>query len=289
MSTASSSSGFSSGFSSPLQSEPPADVIFPEHSDIHDLTEDIKHPKSKIPTSKSLFTFKQTATKTKATTLNISECNTKKTNSFTDISQRALYNLRNIKKNPPSLTKLLEKSKSFSKSKSTNKLKSDDELPQEATESEINDKVHKTERHNDLTVFKSIRKVFHTVRLCKLEKFSSHVPPVLKTTPSELVSEVFLEPEPAILDKTFSNVNPLTDAKSVNVLVSPVLTSEEIKKFKFEDEKASEPSALKTYNKSFSMIEAPTQDFSDIKSETKIKKSAFATKSFNKKGNKAFI
>ncbi len=299
MSTTSSSSGFSSGFSSPSQPHPPTDVIFANHDEIRELPKDTKQLKSKprLPTSKSLFTIKQANSKTKTTTLNVAEPSAKKTNSFTDISQRALSNLRLMKKNPPSLTKLLERSKSFAKSKSNSKLKIDD-LAIEATTSDQQEILLQRERPTDLTVFKSIRKVLHTVKLCKLEKFPISVQPPLKHEKSltstesvpevtSLGSEATTESQSAKLDKPLLDADAPKEHESVLITEPAVVvpTTTENISLKLDEIKAARPAPPKTVNKSISMVEALTEDLPYLKPENRINKSTFASKSFNKKGN----
>lgn len=196
ISRTSSSSGFSSEFSSPSQSEAstPLFNVEEEAKQSTHLTTQQSAPQPETEASKS----------------NNQQSSTKKTTSFNDLANILIakqQKLVNFKFKNTSLNKLFDSAKI--RSNSSNSVTR--EKKQTTTTTDRSASNHRQTK--DKNVFQSIKKVLHTVKLCKLDKF-----------PQDFVS-----PEPIVTHETLNAtiVEEEVLEKSVNLIVKdvPVLKS----------------------------------------------------------------
>lgn len=216
MSRTSSSSGFSSEFSSPSQSE--------ASTPLFNVEEEAKQ--SNPLTTQQSVQLASTQQETEARKPTNSP--PKKTTSFNDLANILIakqQKLANFKFKNSSLNKLFDSAKI--RSNSSNSASREKKT---AERSASNNK--------DKTVFQSIKKVLHTVKLCKLDKFPQD----------------FATPEPTVTHETLNAtiVEEEVLEKSVNIVVKdvPVLESLDLKKTILKTKIDSLPEQLTTPEKS---------------------------------------
>lgn len=238
ISTTSSSSGFSSGFSSPSQSEAPIVLFNDEHKSNSEKSESesvsVPAPRTKQNPKKPLELGNLL------------------------ISKQKLANFKNA-----SLNKLFENSSSRKQSKTTASTKAVNMTPPATP----------TERGNDITFFKSIKKVLYTVKLRKLDKFA----PIETLAENESLDE----------EKSVEcNETALSD-KRIEKLEEPDVQHQFLKLDKPEKVFQEAPKNLdniKEIEIEDKILDPATNDAKFMKTENKTKKSNYTTsRSFEKK------